>query len=153
MYYALLSAARRGEYRYVVAGVPCETFSVARWRCSSGSVRPLRSKHGAEEGLHGLLADEHQQVLDANEVSRRTCWIAREIQAAGGVYIIENPVDRSEGPFSGPFWPSDHVPLWSLPCMHTLRQVTNGWEAAPLCTVQIWSCHPEVHHTHVLPRP
>ena len=127
-YHSLLATARRGAFRWVVAGIPCETYSVARWRRDADSTaRPLRGR--SEEDILGLggLSEAEQADLDrANLLASRACWLCREVQLAGGVYVIENPVDRGEGDFSGPYWPSDHAPLWLMPCVLELQRVTGG---------------------------
>ena len=125
-YHSLLASARAGRIRFLLAGIPCETYSVARWRRSHGSTaRPLRVR-GESAPRPDLTWQESLAVAKADLLAERTCRLCQEVQAAGGVYAIENPPDRSDGPYSGPFWTSDHAPLWHLPCMRRLRQATGA---------------------------
>ena len=127
VYHALLAAARRGEYQWIVAGIPCNTYSVSLWREDAWSeARPLRGRGADAEGLPDLGADERRKVAEANLLAHRACWLCREVQRSGGVYVIENPVDRGAGPYAGEHWPSAHSPLWEMPCVQALCAATGG---------------------------
>ena len=124
-YHSLLAAARAGRISFLMAGIPCETFSVARWRQSPGSTAwPLRDRESARP-LDGLTWQERLAVARADTLAERTCHLCQAVHDAGGVFVIENPPDRGDGPYAGSFWPGEHAPLWRLPCIRSL-QVSTG---------------------------
>ena len=85
VYHALLAAARRGEYQWIVAGIPCNTYSVSLWREDAWSeARPLRGRGTDAEGLPNLGADERRKVAEANLLAHRACWLCREVQLLPG---------------------------------------------------------------------
>jgi hypothetical protein len=125
-YHSLLAAARSGRIRFLMAGIPCETFSIARWRRSLDSTaRPLRDREDARP-LAGLTWHERLAVARADTLAERTCHLCQAVHEAGGVFVIENPPDRGSGPYAGPFWPQDHAPLWRLPCILALQENTGA---------------------------
>ena len=127
---ALLARAEAGHWAAVVAGVPCSTFSVARHRRRRRNGPPVvRRLPGEGRGLRSPPAGHEHEAARANELARRACDIAEAVQAAGGVYIIENPIDRSDEAMSARLklghWPS-HASLWQLDEIVALQCMTGG---------------------------
>ena len=130
VYTSLLSRAEAGCWAAVIAGVPCSTFSVARHRRRQRNGPPaVRRLPGEGRGLHSPPAGHEHEADRANELARRSCEIAEAVQTAGGVYIIENPIDRSDAAMSARLrlghWPS-HASLWQLDELIALRCMTGG---------------------------
>ena len=68
----LLELARAGRISSVLAGPPCRTVSVCRFRGGDGP-RPVRSRHGPQRwGLEDLTTKEQQQVSTDNQLWLRT---------------------------------------------------------------------------------
>ena len=123
----LLSIAIAGHYDAVVAGIPCSTFSVARLR--RGGPPAVRLLPGEGRGLRVPPPGHEHEAARANELAWRACEIAEAVQAAGGVYIIENPIDRSDAALSQSLrlghWPR-HASLWQMDELLALHAVTGG---------------------------
>ena len=133
VFFALLGKAERGDYQAVVAGIQCSTFSVARFKPNGA---PVVRRHGQEQsrGLRGCeferLPEANQLEAElANELAWRALAIALAVQKAGGVFVIENPVDRN-GPIAEElglcFLMPEHVSLWQLEEMRALQGITGG---------------------------
>ena len=126
-FFDLLSKATTGHYAAVVAGVPCSTFSVARLR-RDGPPAVRRLPHEGR-GLRKPPPQHAHEAERANELAWRACAIAAAVQAAGGVYIVENPIDRSDAEQSRRlrlgYWPA-HASLWQLDEVIELQTATGG---------------------------
>ena len=127
VFFDLLSKATAGFYKAAVEGVPCSTFSVARFR---GDGPPaVRRLPGEGRGLRKPPPQHEHEAERANELAWRACAIAAAVQQAGGVYIIENPIDRSDAEQSRRLklglWP-EHASLWQLDEVIELMAVTGG---------------------------
>ena len=116
---ALMARIRAGEFFAAIIGTPCGSFSVARIRVpgeeDDGPVQLRDFEH--PEGIDGLSARLQQQLDAANLLVERSVAVARAIHEAGGQFVIENPVTRSD-PSTDHFrwrWRS-HASLW----MHRL---------------------------------
>ena len=133
----LLSVAMAGGYDAVVAGIPCSTFSVARLR---GHGPPaVRRRPGEERGLRVPPRRHEHEAAKANELAWRACAIAEAVDAGGGVYVVENPIDRSEPELSRRLrlghWPR-HAALWQLEELQALQRATGGQVAHfPQCAL------------------
>ena len=102
VFFALLGKAERGDYQAVVAGVPCTTFSVARFKPGGAPVVRRHSGHQSRglrnAALERLPVANRSEADQANELAWRAAAIAQAVQRSGGVFIIENPVDRNGPP-------------------------------------------------------
>ena len=133
----LLGRVAAGEFIAAIIGIPCSTFSVARIRVpgrhDDGPVQ-LRDRE-RPEGIAEVSALDQQKLDESNKLIERSIELARAIRAAGGAFIIENPVTRSE-PATPHFrwvWRS-HASLWMHPLVAALRQ--EPW----VCTVDFPQC-------------
>ena len=133
VFFALLGEAQRGYYQAGVAGVPCTTFSVARFNPGGA---PVVRRHGDQQSrglrdaaLARLPEANRLEADQANELAWRTAAIMQAVQRSGGVFIIENPVDRN-GPVAEElglrFQMPEHVSLWQLEEMRALQGATGG---------------------------
>ena len=129
----LLRRAEAGEWRLLVAGPPCSTFSVARFRQGSGSARPLR-RRSAGGTIADLTFEERCKVDEADLLLERTLGIAAAVIRAGGDVVIENPVDRGDPALSDRLAPRsqdgrgvhdepDHFPMWLVPAVQQFQRV------------------------------
>jgi hypothetical protein len=137
-----LNAIHTGAVRRALFSVPCGTFSVSRYRPHK-RIRPVRSAEYIN-GLPGLSPQEQAAVNVSNILVKRTCMAARALSAAGGAWIIENPVQRNDK--SGPWrrFHSDKFPahgsLWQMADVLSLARDTGARVAhVPLC----WFAHEE----------
>ena len=126
-FFKTLSAAEGGKWRAVVEGIPCTTFTVARFK--PNGVPVVRCRPDETRGLREPPVGHEHEAERANELVRRACAIAAAVQASGGVYIIENPIDRGDRELSRRlrlgFWPA-HAPLWLLDEIIELQLATGG---------------------------
>ena len=122
-----LPAAEGGKWRAGVEGIPCTTFTVARFK--PNGVPVVRCRPDETRGLREPPVGHEHEAERANELVRRACAIAAAVQASGGVYIIENPIDRGDRELSQRlrlgFWPA-HAPLWLLDEIIELQLATGG---------------------------
>ena len=102
------SKLRDGDYKFVIAGTPCETFSHAR-HVPPGP-RPLRSLEELYGFKHGLSGKEKEEVRIANLCVARTAEACRLVAASGGGFLIENPRP----------WPGFET-MWLLDEMQSLQ--------------------------------
>ena len=130
-----MAAFKKGNTNGLFA-IPCSTFTVSRFRLMR-NIRPLRTAQHIL-GLPNLKLWEQAMVNVSNILVRRTCEAARAITAAGGVWVIENPVRRNdtEGPWrrfaSGKF--PEHGSLWQMPDIVDLARSTGARVVHfPLC--------------------
>jgi hypothetical protein len=122
----LLSRIQSGEFYSAIIGTPCSTFSVARIRKpgepdDEGPPQVRNLPHVL--GMPGV-PDWCQRQLDAsNALVEATAAIARAMHQAGGSFIIENPVKRSDASKAHyrAMWAS-HASLWDHPAMISLRK-------------------------------
>ena len=141
---ALLERATAGEWRLLVAGPPCSTFSVARFRSESGDARPLR-RRSCGGRIDDMTFNERCRADEADLLVRRTLQLARAVVAAGGDVVIENPIDRGDEQLSdevrtrspngvGVYDEPDHFPLWLVPLVEAYRTDTGSSALHfPLC--------------------
>ena len=123
----LLSRAMAGYYDAVIIGVPCSTFSVARLR--PGGPPTVRQLPGEGRGLINPPLHHEHEAERANELVWRSCAIAEATQASGGVFVIENPIDRSDEETSRRLrlghWPR-HASLWQMEEVVALQAATGA---------------------------
>ena len=132
VFHRLLADARDVRGLQLLMGPPCSTFSVARMRqdvtpqsascLRKGIAKPkrlaplaprqLRSREHPD-GVPNLSQHERSLVDASTLLVERTLALAGAAFAGGGSFIIENPVDRHEGPHARPQW-RGHAPLWVL---------------------------------------
>ena len=125
----LLWRIDQNEFRAVFAAPPCGTFSVAR--------TPLHGNQGTSAirsrmhpmGLPGLTRLATLQAADANILLQRTARIIMAVDAWGGPWMIENPVDRGNAHTQHfrEAW-SQHCPIW---VMESMEQMYLGLRQAP----------------------
>ena len=124
---ALLARAQAGEFAGIVAGVPCSTFSVARFK--PGGAPVVRRKPGEERGLHHPPPGHDREAANANLLLQRTVEIIRAIHSCGGFFVVENPIDRSDAELSARFrlghWPK-HASLWAMSEIEELQKATKA---------------------------
>ena len=125
-YESYLGRAERGEYAFVLAGVPCDTWSVARLRsCNGTPARPLRDRR-QPYGFSRLPAADRRRVNEANELARRALTICLAVHRTGGTFVLEHPVDRGGGPHR--VWELRlHAPIW---CMDIVQEFALATAAA-----------------------
>ena len=126
----LMIAAYSGEFCALIAAPPCGTFSVARLpmrpdasaQAGPGQLRGRSSSYIT--GLPGLGDGAADAVRVANTLVCRTVRLAIAIYRSGGVFIIENPVDRGDvtTSFFRQFW-AEHASMWLMPEIVNLREV------------------------------
>ena len=122
----LIQRIHAGEFYAAIIGTPCSTFSVARIRKpgeldDEGPPQVRNLPHVL--GMPGV-PDWCQRQLDAsNALVEATAAIARAMHQAGGSFIIENPVKRSDVSKAHyrAMWGS-HASLWDHPAMISLRK-------------------------------
>eukprot|EP00965_Chrysotila_dentata_P075324 2487411-Pleurochrysis_carterae.AAC.1 len=62
-------------------------------------------------GLPDVPEIHQRELLQANEIVRRTASLSQTAHAAGAEYILEHPADR--GAFTSPiFLDARHAPVW-----------------------------------------
>ena len=126
----LMIAAYSGEFCALIAAPPCGTFSVARLPMrpdASAQAGPGQLRERSSSGITGLpgLGDgAADAVRVANTLVCRTVRLAIAIYRSGGVFIIENPVDRGDvtTSFFRQFW-AGHASMWLMPEIVNLREV------------------------------
>ena len=123
----LVVEACSGAYCAMIAAPPCGTFSVARLPIDGNTNGPGQVRGRSPElieGLPGLSASAATRVAVANVLVERTVKLATIVYRSGGVFLIENPVDRGDvsTPFYRDFW-SEHASMWLMPCIAKLRSV------------------------------
>ena len=120
----LIGRIEAGEFFTAILGTPCGTFSVARipkhGDASHGRPEPLRDDAHVE-GLPGLPDFLQRKLDDSNLLVERSVAIARAMRAAGGQFIIENPVTRSDPSTDHYRWVwRSHASLWMHPAVSAL---------------------------------
>ena len=122
-----LSLSEDGFYGGCVEGIPCSTFSMARFR--PGGPPVVRRKPDEVRGVRDPPAGHEHEAERANVLVQRAVAIARAIHSSGGFYIIENPIDRSDAEMSKEkrlgYWP-EHVALWQMEEMVRLIEDTGA---------------------------
>ena len=124
VYDDLLRQVEAGEVVAMLAGVPCHTFSVARF--AAGWARPVRGRRGQQHGLPKLTTAERRQTEESNVLVRRTMQLCEALAARGGDFIVENPIDRGDAAMAWVYSEPDHCPLWSVPEVDTTRRRTGA---------------------------
>ena len=135
-----VAAVRSGKIKRGLFSVPCNTFSVSKFR-PHARIRPVRDS-GHILMLPNLVQADQAKAKVANILVQRTCDIARELSKLGGVWIIENPVRRNDS--SGPWKRFDsgkfpkHGSLFQMPAIISLAHDVKAKVAhVPLC----WFAH------------
>ena len=125
VYDDLLRQVEAGEVVVaMLAGVPCHTFSVARF--AAGWARPVRGRRGQQHGLPKLTTAERRQTEESNVLVRRTMQLCEALAARGGDFIVENPIDRGDAAMAWVYSEPDHCPLWSVPEVDATRRRTGA---------------------------
>ena len=126
-YAELLASAKSATWDVVVAGIPCSTFSVARFhRPGPPLVRRLPT-----EGRGLLVPPLHHEheAEEANMLAARAAAICAAVQASGGVYLVENPIDLSDVVQARKYGLRQqprHASLWQLSELRELQALTQG---------------------------
>jgi hypothetical protein len=125
VYLDLLAQVAAGEFLAAIIGTPCSTFSVARIRVPGipDDGPPQLRDRERPEGIPGLSNFHRRKVDAANKLVERSVALARAVKEAGGAFIIENPVTRSDPatPHYRWVWRS-HASLWMHPFLLELGQ-------------------------------
>ena len=129
----LLAYCHQGQYAAVVAGIPCHTFCVARFREDNGA-KALRDKQHPF-GLPHLSDSARTVVAEANELTRRALVLCAAVWERGGEVMIENPPDYSAfglwctsqrtGEREEKYFTESqerHCPLWALPWVQAFME-------------------------------
>ena len=117
---AVLQDAARGRYLLVVAGIPCTTFSVARFKPGGAPPVRWRSTMGhadAHRGAPHPPAGHEEEAAHANLLLQRTIAVAEAVVAAGGTVVMENPMSRSDPALAARarlMLQPRHAPLWLM---------------------------------------
>ena len=123
----ILSRALAGRWRALVAGIPCSTFSIARWR--PGGPPVVRRRPAEIRGLVQPPVGHESEAQRANELAWRACAIADAVHRIGGAYVIENPIDYGDVELTRRLrvraMPA-HASLWQLDELIALRRCTEG---------------------------
>ena len=100
-----LRACREGLITAMVAGPPCETWSIARLRGLYGDngPRPLRNADHLQ-GFSQLSIREAQQVCLGNELLGVALVLAMALWAASGLMILEHPAEPGRQPNAASIW-------------------------------------------------
>ena len=111
----VMELIQSGAVKAVLLGTPCGTFSVLRIPQQDGREGPPQLRDRLHPmGMPGVPRQNLNELATANVLVRRTVIIAQAIADAGGVFIIENPPDRGDGPlYQAKF--ASHAPLWLVP--------------------------------------
>ena len=137
VFLGVLSNAHAGRWQALVAGVPCSTFSKARWR--PGGPPVVRRRPHEVRGLAQPPAGHEMEAARANELAGRACMVAAAVQGAGGVYVIENPVDYGDAELTRALrvrCTPAHASLWQLEELEALQHTTGGRKVHfPQCAV------------------
>eukprot|EP00965_Chrysotila_dentata_P158118 5223892-Pleurochrysis_carterae.AAC.1 len=76
-------------------------------------------------GLPDVPEIHKRELLQANEIVRRTASLLQAAHAAGAEYILEHPADR--GALASPiFLNARHAPLWVMPDIVALKSDTHA---------------------------
>ena len=133
----LLAYCRQGKYAAVVAGIPCHTFCVARYKEDNGA-KALRDKRHPF-GLPHLSERDRAVVAEANELTRRALVLCAAVWERGGEVLLENPPDYSAfglwctsqqtGERQEKYFTEGqerHCPLWALPWVQAFIEATQA---------------------------
>eukprot|EP00965_Chrysotila_dentata_P084176 2779111-Pleurochrysis_carterae.AAC.1 len=123
VYERLLQRCADGYYAAVVASPPCSTFSVSRFFSTPNSPDegppPVRDRDHVL-GLPEVPAHHARELVQANELLRRTAQLLRAANSAGAEFILEHAADR--GALSSPLYlHKRHAPIWLMPDVQALR--------------------------------
>ena len=110
----LIARCAAGEFFAAVIGTPCSTFSVARIFHPDAEPGPPQVRDVEHpDGMDGLSLFWQLRVAASNLLVERSVAIARAIQAANGVFVIENPATRSDSKLHLYRWRwRSHASLW-----------------------------------------
>ena len=121
-------AVRERVIHGIVAGPPCESWSVARTQEDHGP-RPLRDIH-ALHGLPGLTVKELRQVLIGNGLLGASMLLFLEALLAGVFMLIEHPEEPYHKPLAASIWRLDVVALLLRFSTCALYHVQQGFYGA-----------------------
>ena len=137
VFLGILSRAYAKRWQALVAGIPCSTFSVVRWR--PGGPPVVRRRNGQERGLREPPVGHEHEAARANELAWRACAIAQAVHESGGVFVIENPIDYGDTELTkrlGVRGNASHASLWQLEELMTLQEATGACKVHfPQCAV------------------
>lgn len=110
-----LLQAKRGRLYAIVAGPPCETWSVARWRHYEDGTgpRPLRTQQEVW-GLSIMKLREMRQIITGNCLLHFALLMAAAQMVAGNLAFIEHPSEGERKPQGQP------PCIWKLKAMQIM---------------------------------
>lgn len=108
----LITRARAGEFQFMFAAPPCQSYSVAHRPCLRSTRHP--------EGLPEIPREWRAYVAKHNRITAFTVALAEAVTKAGGGVAMENPAARDEGVA---YWHRNRGKgtLWHMPCVIELR--------------------------------
>ena len=95
----LCGLAAAGMLQFLLGGPPCGTFSRLRHLLWSPGPPPVRSRGAHVWGLPWLTGSMARRVREANMLIVNFVVLAEEVVSAGGLFVLEHPVDPGEAPF------------------------------------------------------
>ena len=131
-----IHALHEGVIICMLAGPPCESWSVARLRGGvyDDGPRPVRSITELL-GLGHLKLAELRQVCTGNELLGVTLRLAMACWMAGSLFLLEHPMEPEVA----------HAPsIWRLPILRFFADFS-GLLAATVLSGALWSCECEAH--------
>ena len=123
---SLIRRCSRGEFLAIVAAPPCSTFSISRFIGTEDPTigAPVVRTREHIYGVPNLDQRHERELRESNELVRRMCTLLHIAHAAGSEFLIENPIDRGHASFKGAYANPKHGPIWVMPELLTLSQVT-----------------------------
>ena len=117
----LLGRVLRGEFDFVFAAPPCESFSVAH--------RPQLRSRRQPTGLANAPHEWRAYLRKHNELAAWTARLLEAAETAGALWACENPADRGKRG-SPAYWQrhEDHGPIWRQPAFVALQAATGASE-------------------------
>jgi len=102
---------REGLALGLIAGPPCETWTVARFMAVVGMSNPPPPLRSLDEiwGLKNLSRKHRQQVMIGNELLRATLVLCAEAHTSGAFAIVEHPDEPTWVPEAPSIWRSTFV--------------------------------------------
>ena len=110
----LCRLASAGLIAFMLIGIPCGTWSVARIGATKAPFQLRGRRAGSVHGLPHLTRDQKRQVTVADEIGRRAFALALILENLQQAFIFEHPVDR--GDRGAPWFQeefADHVSIFS----------------------------------------
>jgi len=102
---------RDGHVLGLIAGPPCETWTVARFMAVDGMSNPPPPLRSLSEiwGLKNLSKKHRQQVTIGNELLRATLVLCAEAHTSGAFAIVEHPDEPTWVPEAPSIWRSSFI--------------------------------------------